>query len=150
MTFFEIRPVLFKSICISGYDVSRQNTAHNKVHSCKVICILSQFLCIIFYSVCITHIFCCGLTNIYKQRAGAACGVIYFYLVPVFKMMSNYFTHKQRYFVRSVEFSCFLAGVCRKIGDKIFIDETKHIIVLLAVHRNIFYKVKQVAYSFCL
>ena len=49
--------------------------------------------------------------------------------------------------MRRVELSGFLAGVCREVGNQIFIDETEHIIVLPAIHGDIFDQVQQITDS---
>ena len=49
--------------------------------------------------------------------------------------------------MRCVEFSRLFTGVCRKVADKIFIDESQYIIVLLTVHRNIFDELQKSADS---
>ena len=43
----------------------------------------------------------------------------------------------------SIELACLLAGISSKFTNQILVDETKHIIVLLSVHRYVFYQVQQ-------
>ena len=49
------------------HNIVWKYASHNKIHSCKVICVFLKFLCIILYSVAITHMLGNSLTNIYKQ-----------------------------------------------------------------------------------
>ena len=62
-------------------------------------------------------------------------------------MVCDDFRHKQRYFVWRVELAGFFTGICRKHTDKIFIDKAKNIVILLAVHRNIFNQMNKVTDS---
>lgn len=55
----------------------------------------------------------------------------------------------QRHLVRSIEFACLFSCVRCKIGNQILIDETKHVISLSFIHRDILYQSKQVTDCLC-
>ncbi len=50
--------------------------------------------------------------------------------------------------MRSIKLSGLFSGVSGEITDQVFVYETKHIIVLLAVHRDVFNQVDEVADGF--
>ena len=52
--------------------------------------------------------------------------------------------------MRGIEFSRFFAGICGEVRDQILIDKTKNIVVLLAIHRDVFDEVYQIADCLCL
>ena len=51
--------------------------------------------------------------------------------------------------MRRVELAGLLACVCCKVADQIFVDKAENIIILLAVHGNIFDEIDQVANGLC-
>ena len=50
--------------------------------------------------------------------------------------------------MRRVELPRFFARIGRKIADQIFIDEAENIIILSAIHGNVFYQINQIADGF--
>ena len=64
-------------------------------------------------------------------------------------MVRHDFRHEQRNFVRRVELAGLLACVCCKVADQIFVDKAENIIILLAVHGNVFDEIDQVANGLC-
>ena len=83
-----------------------------------------------------------------QKGAGAAGGVVDLDFLPIAQMIRHDFRHEQTDFVRGVELTRLLAGVCGELADQVFINEAKHIIVLLAVHGNVLDQVDQVADCF--
>ena len=65
-------------------------------------------------------------------------------------MVSHNLRHQKRDLVRRVKFARLLACICRKIRNQVFIDKAQHIVVLLAIHRNILDEMEQVADRLCL
>ena len=91
----EVRPVLLQRIAVSGHDVVRQDSPHDQVHSCEVIGILLQLLCIVHNMVAAAHVPCNALADIDQQGAGAAGGVVDFNFRPVFQVVGNDFGHQK-------------------------------------------------------
>ena len=65
-------------------------------------------------------------------------------------MVRNDFGHQHGDLVWCVEFARLLAGIGSKLADKVFVDESQYVIVLLAIHRNILNQLEQIAHSSCL
>ncbi|OQA28864.1 MAG: hypothetical protein BWY58_00140 [Chloroflexi bacterium ADurb.Bin344] len=136
------RPVVFQRVAVSGYNVIRQDASHDQIHSSEVVRILFQLLCIVFDSVRLMHIPGNGTTDIDKQRTGTAGRVVNFNLIAVSQMIGDNFRHQQRYFVRRIKFTGLFPSVGGEHANQVFINESKYIIILPPVHRNIFYQLK--------
>ena len=60
----KIRPIVFQRVAATSNDIVGQNTAHNQVHTSKVISIFLQFLSVIFDFILVVDMLCNALTDI--------------------------------------------------------------------------------------
>ena len=132
------RPVIFQGVCISNLDVTYIYTAHDKVHTGQVVGVLFEFLSVIHYGVVVAEVFGCALTYGNQQRTRTAGRVIDRDCLTVFQVIGNNFSHQLGHFVRRIEFTGFLTGIGGKVTDEILINKAENIVVLLAVHGDIF------------
>ncbi len=63
-------------------------------------------------------------------------------------MICNYFGNQKRYFVRGVKLACLFSGIGSEHTNQIFIYVSKNIVILFAIHWNIFYQINQIADRF--
>ena len=146
--FIEVRPVFFQRVAVPGHDVIRQYPTHDKVHPGKVVGVFLQLLDVIHDAVAAAHIPSGAFVDIDEQGARTAGGVVDFDLCPAFQVMGNNFRHQKRNLMGRIEFARLFPCVGGKIADKILVDESEDIIVLLPVHGNILDEVDQVADRF--
>lgn len=131
-------PVLFQGIAAAGKDVIWLNAPHDKVHSCQVIGVFFQFLCIVHDVVFAFSVLRNALTDGNKQGPGAAGRIVDFNFLPVFQMVRNNFRHKLRYFVWGIKLTSLFTSIGRKVTDQVFINKAQNIIILFAIGRDIF------------
>ncbi len=131
-------PVLFQGIAAAGKDVIWLNAPHDKVHSCQVIGVFFQFLCIVHDVVFAFSVLRNALTDGNKQGPGAAGRIVDFNFLPVFQMVRNNFRHKLRYFVWGIKLTGLFTSIGRKVTDQVFINKAQNIIILFAIGRDIF------------
>ena len=85
------RPVLAQRVGTARINVARTYATHDQIHSCQVVGVLFQFLCIIFHAVAVFNVPANALTNGNQQRAGTAGGVIYLNLLLVAVVLGHDF-----------------------------------------------------------
>ena len=93
MLFIKERPVLFERVAITRHDIVRKNTAHNQVHTGKVIGVFFKLLSIILDIVLAAHMLCGALTNVNKQGTGTARRVVNLNFVAIAKMIRHDLRH---------------------------------------------------------
>ena len=138
-------PVFIQRISATSLDVAWLDASHHEVHTGKIVRVLLEFLGIIFHVVCVRHMLPDRLPDGDQERSRTAGRVIDLDVVLVLMMLGDYFRHHHCHFVWGVELSCFLAGTGREIGDKVFVNVTKNIVVLFPICRNVLYKLNEVS-----
>ena len=138
------RPIFIKRVCTAGIDVVWLDTTHHKIHTCEVVGILLQFLCIVFHLVLILDMSANRLTNSDKQRTRTRGWIINFDSILCLMVFCHNLRHKDSYLMWRIELTSLFACIGGEVTNQIFINIAKHVIVLTAIGRNIlneFYEV---------
>ena len=80
-----------------------------------------------------------------QQGTGAGCRIVDLDLLAPLQMPGDNFAHQLRDFGRRVEFAGLLACIGGEIADEVLVDETKHVIILTTIHRNVFNEINQIS-----
>ena len=80
-----------------------------------------------------------------QQGTGAGCRIVDLDLLAPLQMPGDNFAHQLRDFGRRVELAGLLACIGGEIADEVLVDETKHVIILTPIHRNVFNEINQIS-----
>ena len=61
------------------------------------------------------------------------------------QMVRDDLRHEHRHFVRCVELPCLFARVGSEHADEVLVDEPQHVVVLLAIHGDVFDELDEIA-----
>ena len=141
----EPRPVVLQGVAVAGDDVVGKNTAHHQIHTRQVVGVLLEFLRVIHDGIRIAIAPSHRLANMNQQRAGTGCWIVDLDLLAPLQMPCDDFAHQLGDLGRCVEFTGLLARIGGKIADEIFVNESEHVIILTAIHRNVLNEINQVS-----
>ena len=111
------RPVLFQCIAAAREDIGWIDAAHNKIHTGQIVCVFLQLLRIVHDAISVLQVLGSTLADGDQKRAGAARWVIYFDFFTILQVVCDNLRHKLRHFMRCIELTGLLSGICSKVAD---------------------------------